>query len=169
MTRAPSTGKCAGLTDATQEDKMTTRWSTRTKKVALGAGVLLTSLGLGGTAFAATTSTGGQTPTPAATAHHHPKLRAMLRHSVQDTRVVSTKNGYVTIESVRGTVDTVSTGSISVTAANGAELTATIGSTTRFVRITQASIAPGDKVGLVAVGSTARLIVGPKASTTPSS
>ena len=147
---------------------MKNRWSTRTKKVAVGAGVLLTSLGIGGTAFAATSSSAGATPSTA-TKVQHPKLRALLRHSVVDTRVVKTKNGYVTIESVKGTVATIDSTSITVTAGNGTQVTATIGSTTRFVRLTQASINPGDKVGLVEVGSTARLIVGPKASTTPAS
>jgi hypothetical protein len=147
---------------------MTNRWSTRTKKVAVGAGVLLTSLGIGGTAFAATSPSTGATPSTA-TKVPHPKLRALLRHSVVDTRIVKTKNGYVTIESVKGTVDTVDTTSITVTAGNGTQVTATIGSTTRFVRLTQGSINPGDKVGLVEVGSIARLIVGPKASATPAS
>jgi hypothetical protein len=144
---------------------MTIRWSTRTAKVAVGAGVLLTSLGIGGTAYAATGSSSTQTPSTATKAHH-PKLRALLRHSVVDTRVVKTKSGYVTIESVKGTVDTIDQTSITVTAGNGTELTATIGSNTRFVRLTQSSIATGDKVGVVEVGSAARLIVGPKASST---
>ena len=146
---------------------MTIRWSTRTKQVAVGAGVLLASLGIGGTAFAATSSTAGQTPSTATKAHH-PKLRALLRHSVVDTRVIKTKNGYTTIESVKGTVSAVDPTSITVAAGNGTDVTATIGSKTRFVRLTQSSIGTGDKVGLVEVGSTARLIVGPKvaASTT---
>jgi hypothetical protein len=151
---------------------MTIRWSTRTKKVAVGAGVLLASLGIGGTAFAATGSTTGSTSgqTPSTTTKaHHPKLRALLRHSVVDTRVVKTKTGYVTIESIKGTVNAVDPTSITVVAANGTQVTATIGANTRFVRVTQAALATGDKVGLVEVGSAARLIVGPKAAVTPTS
>jgi hypothetical protein len=147
---------------------MTIRWSTRTKKVAVGAGVLLTSLGIGGSAYAATSSSSSQTPSTA-TKPHHPKLRALLRHSVVDTRVVHTKNGYVTLEAIKGTVDAVDSTSITVTAGNGTQVTATIGSTTRYARVTQASLTPGETVGLVEVGSTARLIVGPKATATPTS
>jgi hypothetical protein len=141
---------------------MTTQRSTRARKVALGAGVLLTSLGISGSAYAATGSS-STSPTPStATKSHHPKLRALLKHSVVDTRVVHTKNGYVTLESIKGTVSTVDPTSITVTAGNGTAVTATIGSKTRFVRLTQASITTGEQVGLVEVGSTARLIVGPK-------
>jgi hypothetical protein len=144
---------------------MTIRWSTRTTKVAVGAGVLLTSLGIGGTAYAAAGSSTSPTASTATKAHH-PKLRALLRHSVVDTRVVQTKNGYVTIESLKGTVDKIDPTSITVTAGNGTQVTAAIGPKTRFVRLTQSSIASGDKLGLVEVGSTARLIVGPKPSST---
>jgi hypothetical protein len=140
---------------------MTIRRSTRTKQVAVGAGVLLASLGIGGTAFAATSSATSQTPSTA-TKGTHPKLRALLRHSVVDTRVIKTKNGYVTIEAIKGTVSAVDPTSITVDAGNGTDVTATLGSKTRFVRVTQSSLATGDKVGLVEVGSTARLIVGPK-------
>jgi hypothetical protein len=147
---------------------MTIRWSTRTKQVAVGAGVLLASLGIGGTAFAATGSTTAQTPSTA-TKGTHPKLRALLRHSVVDTRVVKTKTGYVTIESIKGTVNAVDSTSITVAAGNGTQVTATIGANTRFVRVTQASLATGDKVGLVEVGSAARLIVGPKVAVSPTS
>jgi len=148
---------------------MTIRWSTRTKQVAVGAGVLLASLGIGGTAFAATTgSSTGQTPSTA-TKTAHPKLRALLRHSVVDTRVVKTKTGYVTIESIKGTVSAVDPTSITVAAGNGTQVTATIGANTHFVRVTQASLATGDKVGLVEVGSAARLIVGPKVAASPTS
>jgi len=147
---------------------MTIRWSAKAKKVAVGAGVLLTSLGIGGTAYAAsgssTTPSSGQSPS--ATTANHPKLRALLRHTVQDTRVIKTKNGFVTIESVKGTVATIDPTSITVNALNGGQVTATIGPKTRFVRLTEGSISTGDKVGLVEVGSTARVIVGPKASST---
>jgi hypothetical protein len=147
---------------------MTIRRSTRTKKVAVGAGVLLASLGIGGTAFAATGSTTSQTPSTT-TKGNHPKLRALLRHSVVDTRVIKTKNGYVTIESIKGTVSAYDPTSITVAAGNGTQVTATIGPKTLFVRITQSSVATGDKVGLVEVGSTARLIVGPKVAASPTS
>jgi len=43
---------------------MTIRWSAKAKKVAVGAGVLLTSLGIGGTAYAAS---GSSTTNPPST------------------------------------------------------------------------------------------------------
>jgi len=153
---------------------MTIRWSAKAKKVAVGAGVLLASLGVSGTVYAATGSSTSPSPSTSqspsnAAKTQHPKLRALLRHTVLDTRVVQTKSGFVTIESVKGTVSAIDATSITVTAGNGTEVTATIGSTTRFVRLTQGSIATGDKVGLVEVGSTARVIAGPKTSSTSTS
>ena len=145
-------------------------WSTKAKVAAASGGVLLASLGIGTSAYATPTSTAPSTGTPSSQTHSASlkgarlKLRELLLHSVEGSIVVKTKNGYVTVDAARGTITSVSSSSISITTPNNEQVTATIGSNTKFRNLTDAQLAKGDKVGLVYVNGAARLVISPKAS-----
>jgi hypothetical protein len=146
--------------------------SSKVKKVAIGASVVLGSLGIGGagfalvgagTASAATTSSTG-TAKPDATKGQD--LRTFLRrHTVDATVTVKTKKGLETISLVRGTVGAISTGSITVDPMGGSPLTASITDQTKFHNTTDAQLATGDKVGVLVYDGVARWVNTPKAVT----
>jgi hypothetical protein len=153
-------------------------WSTRAKKTAVGASVVLGSFGIGGagialldggTASAATTpSTPSTAPTAGAKGHDLRKF--VRRHTVDATITVKTKNGYETFDLARGTVGSISTGSITVDSPNGTTLTATITAQTKFHNTTATELATGDKVGVLSYEGVAKWVNTPKTTTsTPSS
>lgn len=146
-----------------------TKQMNRTKKAAIGASVVLASLGLGGAGAAligggtASAATGTSTPAGSTTKVHHPG-RYVLRHTVDATITVKTKNGYETFNLARGTVDTISTTSITVDSPDGTSLTATINAQTKFRNTTDSELQPGDKVGVIAYQGVAKRITAPKAA-----
>ena len=148
---------------------MKNRWSSKVKKTAIGAGVVLGSFGIGGAGFALVsggTASAAANPTTAPAspnAKTGQDMRKFLRrHTIDSTVTVKTKKGYETINLVRGTVDTISSTSITVKAANGASLTATINSMTKFHNTTAAQLATGDRVGVLAYDGVARWVNAPK-------
>jgi hypothetical protein len=149
---------------------------TRTKKVAISASVVLGSLGIGGASFAllsggnasAASSTSTNAPATPNTAKVHKIRQYLRRHAVHSTVTVKTKDGYETINLARGTISAISSGSITVQSADGTLLTATIDTQTKFHNTTEQQLTTGEKVGLVAYGSVARLINVPKAAPTSS-
>ena len=151
-------------------------WSSKVKKTAIGAGVVLGSFGIGGAGFALVnggTASAATNPTTAPASPNGTKgqdIRKFLRHHTVDSTVtVKTKNGYETINLVRGTVGAISSTSITVNAANGASLTATINSMTKFHNTTDAQLATGDKVGVLAYDGVARWVNAPKTTTSGTS
>lgn len=149
---------------------MTRRFS-KTRKGAVGMTVVLASLGLGGAGAAligsGTASAAGSTST---TKTAHPRL-SLLRHTVDGTISVKTKNGYQTLDFARGTVGSISTTSITVDSPDGTSLTAAINGQTKFHNTTDQELQPGDKVGVIAEQGVAKLVNAPKSassSTTPS-
>jgi len=144
-----------------------------TKKAAIGASVVLGSLGIGGasaallgagSASAATNPPSTGTPSSQGTKAQH----FLRRHSVDGTITVKTKNGFETLNFARGTVGAISSSSITVNSPDGTSLTATIDAQTKFHNTTDAQLAQGDKVGVLAYQGVARVVNAPKAGT-PSS
>jgi hypothetical protein len=155
----------------------------RAKKAAIGTGLVLGSLGVGGataallngaSASAATspssTATPGAQPTTGQKVH-----RFLRRHTVDATITVKTKNGYETFNLARGTVGAISTTSITVNSPDGTSLTATINAQTKFHNTSVGQLKTGDKVGVLASAGVAKVINAPKlpssssASSTPTS
>jgi len=94
----------------------------------------------------------------------HPALRAALRNTVQATWVTRTKKGtFVTHDAIRGQVATVSSGSISVHAADGTTETFSVSSATKVRKVTLsprsvtdstiAQVSVGDRVVVTGVGT----------------
>ncbi len=145
---------------------MHTRLS-KTKKAVVGASVVLGSMGIGGASFALVNGGGAGAATSSpqtSTTHNPPKGRMigrfLLRHTVDATLILHTKNGYQTLSAARGTV-TVNGSQITVTPPEGSPLTATITSTTKFHNTSQQQLTTGDKVAVVALGGNALVVAGP--------
>jgi len=140
----------------------------RTKKAAVGASVVLASLGLGGAGAAlfaggtasAATSTSASATSPATKGQH--LRRYLRRHTVDATITVKTKNGYETFNLARGTVGSISPTSITVDSPDGTTLTATINAQTKFHNTSDQQLQQGDKVGVLASQGVAKLINAPK-------
>jgi hypothetical protein len=152
--------------------EMRNGFGSRTKKTAIGASVVLGSLGIGGAGFAlldggnasATGTPAATTTAPNATKGH--KVGQFLRrHTVESTITVKTKNGYETYNLIRGTVGATSPTSITVNSPDGTSLTATINSSTKFHNTTDAQLAKGDKVAVLAEAGVARWVNAPKTTT----
>jgi Zn-dependent alcohol dehydrogenase len=149
--------------------------SSKTKKVAFGATVVLGSLGIGGTGLALLSGGTASAATAPATAHPNAtkaqEFRKFLRtHTVDSTVTVKTKNGYETITVVRGTVGAISSTSITVNSLDGKSVTASIDSKTKFHNTTEQQLASGDKVGVLSYDGVARWVNAPKTATpSPSS
>jgi hypothetical protein len=148
--------------------------STRAKKVAIGASVVLGSLGIGGAGFAllngGTASAATTTPSASTSTAKGQDLRKFVRrHTVDATITVKTKNGYETFDLARGTVGAISTTSITVDSPNGTTLTAAINTGTKFHNTTEAQLATGDKVGVLAYEGAAKLVNAPKTTSSSSS
>jgi hypothetical protein len=147
---------------------MSTGLSTKAKKVAIGASVVLGSLGIGGAGLALLSggTASAATTTPAAATTKGQEVRKFLRrHTVDATITVKTKNGYETLDVARGTVGAISATSITVDSPNGTTLTAAINTQTKFHNTTEAQLAQGDKVGVLAYEGVARLVNTPKTTT----
>jgi hypothetical protein len=143
----------------------------RTNKVALGASVVLGSLGIGGTGLAllsggsaSAASTPTSAPAQPSTAEGKKLLQFVRRHTVHATVTVKTKNGYETIDIARGTVGAISSGSITVDSPDGTSLTATINAQTKFHNTTEQQLASGAKVGVISYDGDARVVNAPKAA-----
>ena len=84
----------------------------------------------------------------------------LLRRSVHATFLVKDgTKGYVTVTLDRGTVQSVSSSSITVMRPDGVSVTESVTTSTKFVRTPQASLAAGQKVILVEEGGSARDVV----------
>jgi maltose-binding protein MalE len=147
-------------------------FSSRAKKTAIGASVVLGSLGIGGASFALLDGgNASATGTPAATSTQPNATKGqkvgqfLRRHTVESTITVKTKNGYETYNLIRGTVGAISPTSITVNSPEGTSLTATINSSTKFHNTTDAQLATGDKVGVLAEAGVARWVNAPKTTT----
>jgi hypothetical protein len=151
--------------------------SSKTKKVAVGATVVLGSFGIGGAGLALLNVGTASAAAAPSTATAHPNatkaqaFRKFLRtHAVDSTVTVKTKNGYETITLVRGTVGAISSTSITVNSLDGKPVTSKIDSTTKFHNTTEQQLASGDKVGVLAYDGVARWVNTPKTTTSsPSS
>jgi hypothetical protein len=144
-----------------------TKSLSRTKKAAIGASVVLASLGLGGATAAfvgagsASAATGTSTPASQPTKGHNVR-KYLRRHTVDATITVKTKNGYETLDLARGTVGSISPTSITVDSPDGTTLTATINAQTKFHNTTDQTLQLGDKVGVLAYEGVAKRINAPK-------
>ena len=147
--------------------------STKAKRVAIGASVVLGSLGIGGAGFALLSGgTAAATTTPSAssnTAKGQDLRKFVRRHTVDATITVKTKNGYETFDVARGTVGSIAGTSITVDSPNGTTLTAAINTQTKFHNTTEAQLATGDKVGVLAYDGVAKLVNAPKTTSSSSS
>jgi Domain of unknown function (DUF5666) len=149
----------------------------RFKRTAIGAAVVLGSVGLGGAGFAvlsgggasAATSTSSPASTPTATTKDQKLQRFLRRHTVSATFTIKTKSGYETLDLVRGTVSSISPTSITVNSPNGTTVTASIDSSTKFHNTSDAVLGDGDKVGVLAYDGVARSVNAPKSASTSSS
>ncbi|MGH9076043.1 MAG: hypothetical protein ACRDY0_01070 [Acidimicrobiales bacterium] len=125
--------------------------STR-RKVAFGAVGALAAVGLGGTAYAATTSSGSPGPTagaatPAAHAHH--RARSLVARSDHATIEVKVKGHWVTYTLDRGQVSAVSPTSITLARPDGQSVTDAITSTTKLRGVTSEPAIQQGKPALV--------------------
>jgi hypothetical protein len=155
--------------------------SSKSKKTAIGASVVLGSFGIGGAGFALLSGgTASATAAPStATASPNTKGQAvrkfLRRHTVDATVTVKTKNGYETLNLARGTVGAISissitsTGSITVNSPDGTSLTAKINAQTKFHNTTEQQLATGDKVGVLAYEGVAKWVNTPKTTTSGAS
>jgi hypothetical protein len=141
-------------------------FSSRAKNTAIGASAVLGSLGIGGASFAlldggnaSATGTPAATSTPPNATKGHKVGQFLRRHTVES------KNGYETYNLIRGTVGAISPTSITVNSPDGTSLTATINSSTKFHNTTDAQLATGDKVGVLAEAGVARWVNAPKTTT----
>jgi len=142
----------------------------KAKKAVIGTGLVLGSLGLGGTtaallggASASAATSPSSTATPSASAATGRKLHRFLRrHTVDATITVKTKNGYETLNLARGTVGAISSTSITVNSPDGTSLTAAINAQTKFHNTSVGQLNPGDKVGVLASAGVAKVINAPK-------
>ena len=155
---------------------MSNAMTSNAKKAAIGASVVLGSLGIGGAGFAlvgggtASAATTPSTGTANPNATKAQELRKFLRrHTVDATMTVKTKNGYETYDIARGTVGSISASSITVDSPNGTTLTATINAQTKFHNTTEALLPVGAKVGVVAEQGVAKLVNTPKTTTSGAS
>jgi hypothetical protein len=147
------------------------------KRTAIGAAVVLGSVGLGGAGFAvlsggsasAATSTSTPASTPAATTKSQKLHRFLRRHTVDATFTIKTKSGYETLDLARGTISSISPTSITVNSPNGTTLTAAIDSSTKFHNTSEAQLGDGDKVGVLAYDGVARSVNAPKTASTSTS
>jgi len=93
-------------------------------------------------------------------AHLRAMLKVLLRRSVHASFVMKDASGaYVTVDFDRGTVESVSSTSITILRKDGVSVTTGLTTTTQFVRTTEATLAVGAKVGLVEVGADARYVI----------
>lgn len=117
------------------------------KAVAAGAGV--GALGLGGLAYASTT---GSAPSPPKlSSHSHAVARlALLRRAIYAQVIVEGKDHLPhTFVFERGKFTGISGGELNLSRPDGVSASIPISTTTKFVNIPQASLAPGDLVRVV--------------------
>jgi hypothetical protein len=150
----------------------------KSKLLPVTAGAVVVAMAAGGVAYASTPTTTA-TPTttsksaPAsATAHKAGTVRAdvvwLVRHTVHAQLVVHTAKGYTTIDVDRGKLTTASSSTVTIKRPDGPSVSATITSSTKFIGLTEAQLAPGDGVVLVQHAGYA-LYVAARAPTTSSS
>ena len=145
----------------------------KSKLLPVTAGALVVGLAAGGVAYASTPSA---TKAPAAAssatvATRHPGIRAdvwLARHTVHAQLIVSTKNGYKTIEIDKGKLQSVSSATITIVRPDGPSVSATLTSTTKYFGLKESQLAPGDGVVLVQ-GAGNALYVASRAPTSTSS
>jgi len=158
--------------------------SLKRRFAATAGGLTVLALAAGGVAYATTPSavpavaasttakagTGAGLGSGTATLRRHPLL-ALLRHSVHAQFIVHRKSGFVTVDLDRGTISSVSAGSISVLRRDGVTVTEAITSKTRFRGLAESSLVKGDHELVVSSGGNAVVIFSrvPKATTAPSS
>jgi hypothetical protein len=152
----------------------------RSRTLAIAGGLTVVALAAGGVAYATTVTAPSSAPASAtataaksATAGEligRPWLR-LIRHTVHAQLIVRTKHGYETVTIDRGTLETVSTTSITIKRPDGPVVSAAISTSTRFRGLAESRLGTGDRVLLVQTGGTAVLIgaLPPKTSATVSS
>jgi hypothetical protein len=87
-------------------------------------------------------------------------LRKLLSRSVHATLVVKGKGGtYVTLTLDRGTIQSISSTSITILRPDGVSVTAPISTSTKFLRASESSLASGDKVVVVQESGTTRDVI----------
>lgn len=139
----------------------------RTKKALVGAGVVLSSMGIGAAGFAL--SSGGSasassTPSTSTTQSRtqNPFVRLLRTHAVDATVIIKTKSGFETLSFARGTVTSYANGQITVTPPSGPPVQGTITSNTKFHNTTAQTLATGDKVAIGVRGGNVAVVTGPK-------
>lgn len=151
-------------------------FSTTRRKVALGAAGAVVCLGIGGTAYAATSASPSSSPSPsspstapATAAKHHRSLLDRADHATAELKV---KGKWVTYTLDRGKVTAVSPTSITLARPDGTSVTDAINSTTRFRGVSSESgVTVGKPAGALSSNGTAlRITQKPATSTaTPTS
>lgn len=139
----------------------------RTRRVALATAVAVASLGaVAGTAFAATPSNSGSNASPSAPngqGKAQDRPGRLARRAVHAEVIVKTKTGYKTYDIDRGTLNSVSTSSISITRPDGPTVTANVNGQTKFRGKSESQLAKGDEVVVVQTGGTAVSVLSRKA------
>jgi hypothetical protein len=146
----------------------------RAKRIAVATTVAVASMGaVAGAAYAAAPSGSSNTPAsptaPQGQTNNHGGYGRLARRAVHAELIVKTKTGYKTFDIDRGTINSVSTTSISITRPDGPTVTAKVDSQTKFRGKTESQLAKGDNVVVVQTGGTAAAVLSRKADQHPGS
>lgn len=140
----------------------------RTKKVVVGTGVVLSSMGIGAAGFALSSGgSAGAASTPSASTTQNrtraPMFVRFLRsHAVDATVTLKTKSGFETLSLARGTVTAYANGQITVTPPAGSAVQGTVTSTTKFHNTSAQTLATGDRVAIGVRDGNVVVVAGPK-------
>ena len=158
---------------------MSIKEALRRRLLPVTAGAAVVALAAGGIAYASTPSA-APAPAAATTASTAGSasarlgrlgLRAdvarLIRHTIHAQLIVHTKKGFETIDIDKGKLTTDSSTTITITRADGASVSATITSSTKFVGLKESKLGTGDGVILVQHGGDA-LYVAARAPNTSS-
>jgi hypothetical protein len=156
---------------------MKSKYSLKQRLFVGAGGALAIALAAGGMAYAAAPSAvpaaastsqvssltaADVTPAVAGTPATRQKLRAdivwLVRHTVHATLVVDAPTGYETLTIDRGTLNSASSTSISMTDPDGTAVSAAVTSTTKWRGLPEASVHSGDRVVLVQTGGKALVV-----------
>jgi hypothetical protein len=129
----------------------------KTKLLPVTAGAVVVALAAGGVAYA-TTPSAPTTPSASAASSsalrlRHPVIRRdviwLVHHSVHAQLIVSTKNGYRTVDIDKGRLVSDSSTTITIVRPDGPQVSATVTSSTKFFGLKESQLSRGDGVILV--------------------
>ncbi len=137
---------------------------------AIAIGSVVGALGLGGLAYASTTGSAPAAPATKAktTTSTQPKSAKLLHRSIYAQVIVEGKGHTThTITYERGKFTGISAGALHLTRPDGVQVSAPITTTTKFRRITQASLVSGDLVRIIERDGATTTVIGHAPKTAP--